>query len=63
MPKKNWSLIGTEWTVSGLRGTTQVDATDMRQMTRESVCCVPSQGNCIISSMQCRPVGGLEVGT
>lgn len=38
MPKKNWSLVGTEWTVYGLRGTIQVGTIDMRQITRELVC-------------------------
>lgn len=38
MPKKNWSLMGTEWTVYGLRGTTQVGTIDVRQITRELVC-------------------------
>lgn len=32
------TLMGTEWTIYGLRGTIQVGTIDMWQITRELVC-------------------------
>lgn len=36
MPKKNWSLMGTEWTVYGLRGTLRLERDSLGRIKKTS---------------------------